>query len=146
MDDLVLIHEDKETLRRCLNEIRDVARNELLLELNNKTQICPVSQGVDYLGWRFYLMDSGKVIRRLRTSNKRRFKRRLKAFQHKYADGEMELEQIKQSIASYNGHLQHGHTWKLKKKIYSGFVLTKKAKSQVDGNDSTLHSSDCSLE
>lgn len=145
MDDLVLIHEDKETLRRCLNEIRDVARNELLLELNNKTQICPVSQGVDYLGWRFYLMDSGKVIRRLRTSNKRRFKRRLKAFQHKYADGEMELEQIKQSIASYNGHLQHGHTWKLKKKIYSGFVLTKKAKSQVDGNDSTLHSSDCSL-
>ena len=33
----------------------------------------------------------------------------------------------------------------LKKKIYSGFVLTKKAKSQVDGDDSTLHSSDCSL-
>ena len=146
MDDLVLLHEDKAYLQTCLAEITEVAARELKLEFNERTQIFPVSQGVDYLGWRFYLTDSGKVIRRLRTSNKRRFKRRLKAFQRKYGSGEMELERIKQSIASYNGHLQHGHTWKLKKKIYSGFVLTKKVKKQVDTDDSALHSPDCSLE
>ena len=52
---------------------------ELNLEFNQKTQIMPISEGVDFLGFRFYLTDTGKVIRRLRTSNKRRWKRRLKS-------------------------------------------------------------------
>lgn len=125
MDDLVLIHEDKEYLNACLAELRETAKQRLKLEFNDKTQIFPLSEGVDYLGWRFYLTETGKVIRRLRTSNKRRFKRRLKAFRQKYQKGEMELEAIRQSLASYNGHLQHGHTWKLKEKVYRDFVLVR---------------------
>lgn len=125
MDDLILLHESKEHLKACLAEITVIAEKILKLEFNSKTQLFPVSEGVDYLGWRFYLTDTGKVIHRLRTSNKRRFKRRLKAFQEKYRRGEMDFEAIKRSLASYNGHLSHGHTWKLKAKIYGGFVLTK---------------------
>lgn len=131
MDDLILLHEDKEHLQTCLAEIRAFAAEKLKLEFNEKTQIFPVSEGVDYLGWRFYLTDTGKVIRRLRTSNKRRFKRRLKAFREKYRNGEMDLDAIKRSLASYNGHLKHGHTWKLKTKIYGNFVLTKAPKGEV---------------
>lgn len=131
MDDLILLHEDKEHLKACLAEIRAFAQDRLKLELNEKTQIFPVSEGVDYLGWRFYLTDTGKVIRRLRTSNKRRFKRRLKAFQEKYRSGEMDYDAIKRSLASYNGHLKHGHTWKLKTKIYGVFVLTKTPKGET---------------
>lgn len=131
MDDLILLHEDKEHLKTCLAEIRAFAAEKLKLEFNEKTQIFPVSEGVDYLGWRFYLTDTGKVIRRLRTSNKRRFKRRLKAFREKYRNGEMDLDAIKRSLASYNGHLKHGHTWKLKTKIYGNFVLTKAPKGEV---------------
>lgn len=128
MDDLVLLHEDKAHLQACLAEITAVAEETLKIEFNEKTQIFPVSAGVDYLGWRFYLTDSGKVIRRLRTSNKRRFKRRLKAFQEKYRSGEMDYEAISRSLASYVGHLQHGHTWKLQTKVYEKFVLTKAPK------------------
>ena len=125
MDDLVLIHEDKQYLKECLNEIRGYAEETLKLEFNQKTQIFPVSQGVDYLGWHFYLTDTGKVIRRLRTSNKRRFKRRLKKFQKLYSQGDITADRIKMSLASYNGHLKHGHTWKLKQKVYGKFVLTR---------------------
>lgn len=131
MDDLILLHEDKEHLKACLAEIRAFAQDRLKLEFNEKTQIFPVSEGVDYLGWRFYLTDTGKVIRRLRTSNKRRFKRRLKAFQEKYRSGEMDHDAIKRSLASYNGHLKHGHTWKLKTKVYGNFVLTKAPKGEA---------------
>ena len=53
MDDGVLIHHDKEFLKKALA----------------KTQIFPISQGVDFLGFHFYLTDTGKVIKRLRTSN-----------------------------------------------------------------------------
>ena len=97
------------------------------LNLNSikKNRIFPVLKGVAYLGWRFYLTETGKVIRRLRTSNKRRFKRRLKSFARKYYNGEKDLEDIKQSIAGYSGHLSHGHTWKLQCKVYGGFKLVR---------------------
>ncbi len=134
MDDLILLHEDKAHLQSCLAEISEVAARELKIEFNEKTQIFPISEGVDYLGWRFYLTDSGKVIRRLRTSNKRRFKRRLKAFKERYRSGELDFDAIKQRLASYDGHLKHGHTWKLKTKVYSGFVLTKAPKNESDTN------------
>ena len=132
MDDLVLIHEDKQYLMKCLSEIRGYAEKELKLEFNQKTQIFPIRQGVDYLGWHFYLTDTGKVIRRLRTSNKRRFKQRLKKFQKLYSQGDITTDKIKMSLASYNGHLRHGHTWKLKKKAYGKFVLTRNIDHTID--------------
>lgn len=55
---------------------------------------------------------------------------RLKAFQEKYRSGEMDYDAIRRSLASYNGHLQHGHTWKLKAKVYGNFVLTKAPKAK----------------
>ncbi len=123
MDDLVLIHEDKDYLKGLLKGLTEFANQKLRLEFNEKTQIFPLSQGVDYLGWHFYLSDTGKVIRKLRSSNKRRFKRRLKAFEQKYAQGEMTSEEIRRSLVSYNGHLKHGHTWKLRRHVYREFVL-----------------------
>lgn len=125
MDDLILLHPDKAVLNRCLAEIRAYAEDTLKLEFNQKTQITPIAQSVDYVGWRFYLTDTGKVIRRLRTSAKKRYKRRLKLFQRQYADWEIDFDSIKQSLASYRGHLKHGHTWKLNRKIYRNLVFVR---------------------
>lgn len=135
MDDLVLLDHDKVKLEQCLDELRTYAAKKLKLEFNRKTQIVPISQGVDYLGWHFYLTDTGKVIRKLRTSNKRRFKRRLKSFRKGYAAGLVNIDEISRSLASYNGHLKHGHTWKLRKSIYGKFVL-----SRAEKDDPAFHS------
>lgn len=35
------------------------------------------------------------------------------------------FDEITQSVRSYNGHLKHGHTWKLRKHIYSNTIFTK---------------------
>lgn len=141
MDDLILLHESKEHLQNCLRELTDIAENVLKISFNEKTQIFPVSEGVDYLGWRFYLTDSGKVIRRLRTSNKRRFKRRLKTFAERYSRDEMTLEEIQRSLASYRGHLSHGHTWKLTKKVYTNFVLKKQPQENIKGEQPVIDKS-----
>ena len=82
-------------------------------------------QGVDFLGWHLYLTDTGKVIKRLRTSNKKRFKKRMKCYQKRYAANNISFAEITRSIRSYNGHLQYGHTWKLRKHIYNYLVLTR---------------------
>lgn len=125
MDDMVLLCSDKEYLRECLRQIRELCEGELRLELNEKTHIFPLKNGVDYLGWHFYLTETGKVIRKLRQSRKKRLKRRIKVLQQEYAAGRKDLEGIKRSIASMQGHLIHGHTYRLRKKIYGNMVFTK---------------------
>ena len=114
----------------CLAEIRAYALETLKLEFNQKTQITPMAQGIDYVGWRFYLTDTGKIIRRLRTSAKKRYKRRLKLFQRQYAEWEIDFDRIKQSLASYRGHLKHGHTWKLCRKTLGTVVLVRHAEDR----------------
>jgi len=126
MDDGILVHESREYLKKVLSYMK-AAVHELGLEFNDKTQIFPISQGVDFVGFHFYPSDTGKVIKRLRTSRKRRWKRRLRKFRVMYRNSEKSLEEIRRSIISYRGHLKHGHTYKLNKKVMARFVLTKPA-------------------
>lgn len=78
MDDFILIHKDKNYLRYCLKEIDKMCKEKLKVELNAKTQIGKVKNGIDFLGFRLILTETGKVIKKLRGSSKRRIKRHLK--------------------------------------------------------------------
>ena len=78
MDDMILIHNDKEYLKNCLLEIKRICKDELALELNSKTQIGKVMNGIDFLGFRHILTHSGKIIVKMRQSSKIRMKRHLK--------------------------------------------------------------------
>ena len=119
MDDLVLLSNDKEYLKDCLKNMQSLVNNQLKLEFNNKTQIFPIKNGVDFLGFHFYLTDSGKIIKKLRRSSKIRFKNRLKKLQHEYKTGKTQLDDINMSLASYYGHLKHGNTYKLRTSVFS---------------------------
>ena len=124
MDDCVLVHSDRNYLKYCLSEMQKMIGN-LGLEFNEKTQVFPLKNGVDYLGYHFYLTESGKVIRKLRRSTKVKYKRKLKQMKALYTDNRMDFEKIHQVVASYHGHMSHGHTWKLENKALREFVLTK---------------------
>lgn len=73
MDDFAIIHENKVFLRRCMLQMYEYAERECSLTFNEKTQIFPPKNGVEYLGFRFVLSDSGAVVRRLKTSSKLRY-------------------------------------------------------------------------
>ena len=77
------------------------------------------------MGWHYYLNDTGKVIKRLRASNKRRFKRRLKRVREAYANGEMDLDTILRSLANYNGHLERGDTWHLRQRVFGNLAFSR---------------------
>lgn len=117
MDDMVLVHPSKEYLSACLEELRVFARDELHLEFNQKTQLAPLAQGVDYLGWHFYLTETGKVVQRLRPSNKRRLKRRMRKLRSQIAAGEETPEHVRLVMAGIAGHLRQGHTGALRKRL-----------------------------
>jgi len=124
MDDFILLHHDKVYLQKCLTEIQSLFSEVLQLELNEKTQIFPIKNGVNYLGWRFCISETGKVIRRLKTANKKRTKRRFKQLRKDYSEGIASLRDIGRSLASIHGHLIHGHTYRLRKKLWGEMVLS----------------------
>ena len=125
MDDMIIVHESKEYLRDCLAKMRDFAENERKLQFNEKTQIFPIKNGVEYLGFRFSLSSSGAVIRRLKTSLKLRYKRKLRSYMQLYRDGYIELEEIRQSLSGFHGHIKHDSTFHLKKSSLDTFILTR---------------------
>lgn len=112
MDDFYLIHPDKEYLLYCLEEIRKFLV-PLGLELNHKTAVFPLSQGIDFLGFRTYMTDSGKVVRKLRRESKNRIRRKLKKFRHLLDEGRITFETVVQSYSSWVGHAAHGNSYHL---------------------------------
>jgi len=122
MDDFVLLHHSKEYLQECLRQIRALC-DALGLTLNAKTQIFPLRAGVDFLGWHFYVTESGKIVRKMRRSTKVRYKRRLAQIQSDYTNGKSELDDVRRVLASYHGHFKHGHAYRLQASCMQSFVL-----------------------
>lgn len=113
MDDFFLIHEDKEYLRYCLKEIRAYL-DGLKLELNEKTAIFPLKNGIDFLGFHTYLTESGKVVMKLRRSSIQRMNARLKKWSKAYPKGEVSKDEIALSFKAWNAHAAHGNTYALR--------------------------------
>ncbi len=123
MDDCILLHADIEYLKHCFSSLTAYATEKLRLSFNEKTEIFPIRNGVNYLGWHFYLSDTGKVIRKVRQGTKTKYKRRLRFFEERYAKDAIELSKIKQTLTSYRAHLSFGHTYRLQKKVLNDFAL-----------------------
>lgn len=113
MDDFFLIHEDKEYLKFCRKEI-ETYMSSLKLELNDKTAIFPLKNGIDFLGFHTYLTETGKVVMKLRRSSIQRMNARLKKWAKAYPKGEVSKEEIIVSFKAWNAHAAHGNTYTLR--------------------------------
>ena len=78
MDDFVIIHHDKQYLNYCLNEIKEKIEKEYNLKINpKKTRIDSIKNGIDFLGYKFYIKNN-KVILKLKDQTKKKLKNKLK--------------------------------------------------------------------
>lgn len=120
MDDFVLLHEDKEYVKYAFEEITK-AVNYLGLKFNSKTQILPIKNGITYLGYRFVITPTGKVIRTVKKSTKKRLRWRVRLLKKAYLDGVIPIERVQTSLAAFHGHLKSGNNYRfeeeLKKKL-----------------------------
>ena len=108
MDDGVLIHHDKYYLRYCKNEINKILKKYKLEFNENKTKINEISNGLDFLGFKFYLKEK-KVVMKVRNSTKRRFKKRTKDLNKLKKLKFINEKDYEQAMASYRGHLRWGN-------------------------------------
>ena len=112
MDDMILVHHDKEYLKYCKQAITDYVENELKLSLNAKTQISQLKNGIDFLGFRTILSNFGKVIRLLRGQAKVRMKHKLKLLGKLKKANIVSDDFINSRMSAFKGHLCHSNCYK----------------------------------
>lgn len=112
VDDFYLIHRDKSYLQYCLSVIRNYL-GEYGLELNEKTQIFPLKNGIDFLGFHTYLTDTGKVVCKVRKRSKDNMRRKMKKFAKLYRNGLISLEKVRNSYGGWRAHASYGDTYHL---------------------------------
>lgn len=128
MDDFVLVHTDKEFLRSALKQIA-AAVESLGLKFNTKTMICPLKNGVTYLGFRYFFTPGGKLIKTVKKKTKRRIRWRTKLLKKAYLEGLITSERVRQSLSAFHGHLKHARSYRLKREVF----LKLKAYAEADG-------------
>ena len=112
MDDFYLMHHNKEYLKYCLEVITSFLKT-LDLTMNEKTQIFPFKNGVNYLGFHTYITATGKAIRKLKNQNKRNAQKKFKRMAKLVADGKLSMDKFNASYNAWKNHISHGNCYKL---------------------------------
>lgn len=127
MDDVIVLCNDKIQLREWKDQIEVFLINELELHLNSKTCIRPISQGIEFVGYRIW---PDRVI--VRKSTSLRIKRALRGLAVKYSKYEVTMQDVTSVLRSYLGMLEHCDSEALVKKILDNLVLTHEQKESEE--------------
>lgn len=122
MDDGTILSDSKPQLHTWHKKIDEFLNSELQLTLNNKTMICPIDRGMEWVGFRVW-----PTHVTIRKSTSLRMKRRLRLRQKQYAAGEVTLKKVTETVSSYKALMKQCDCHRLDQKIFSDFVLTRNA-------------------
>ena len=101
MDDYIIIHQDKEYLKYCLNIIVDKLYNEYKLSVNkNKTYISSSKNGIPFLGYNFKVINN-KTIIRLNSNSKKNIKKGIKRTKYLFTNNLINFDKLFSSIENY---------------------------------------------
>lgn len=123
MDDFIIIHNSEEYIKHCKELIEEML-NEIEFELHpDKTIIFPVKEPITFLGFRYQLTDTGKVLMFVKESNVRAERKKLFRLVAKSKRGEIPKESVDESYRDWREHAGKGNSYKLIQrmdKYYSG--------------------------
>lgn len=112
MDDGYLIHPSKEYLKKCLAGIRVICQ-ELEITLNEKkTQIAPLRHGFTFLKVRFFLTDTGRIVKKVYRKSVTKMRRKLKALRRMLDQGRVEYADVYASWQSWKSYAQQFDAYK----------------------------------
>lgn len=119
VDDFALFSDDLSFLKEAKSAIQDYLTT-LRLKLHPvKSQLFETLHGANFVGFRI-LPDRIRVC----NSNLRRAPPRLRQLQQDYATGQISLADLQQRVQSWEAHLLHGDTWRLRRNISDSLPFT----------------------
>ncbi len=117
MDDFILVHESKEYLEKCLDEIRDYVR-PLGFELHpKKTRIYPITDGIKFLGFIYRLTNTGKVVKTVLPKNVKNYRIKLRRLVNLAKKGRITREKVDECYTSWRAHAVKGNSTKLLRRM-----------------------------
>ena len=137
MDDFYLIHESKDYLKECLAAIRKYVEDRGMSLNEKKTKIVPITQGIDWLGFKFYMTGSGKVVQKLSKKSIIHHKRKLKKMRRLLTEGRIKFSACEDAHRGWKAHAKRGDTYYLIRKMDKWYAelfkeeLKKEAKQNV---------------
>jgi len=106
MDDLYLIHRDREYLKYCLSKIIKFCEKLKITVNLKKTRIVKLSQGMVFLKGRYILLPSGKILRLPCRESSKRMRRKLDKFRKLLNSGKIGYKDISASYQSWRGNFR----------------------------------------
>ncbi len=114
LDDRAFLVEARQTMEAYLATLR--------LKVHPiKSQIFETRHGANFLGFRVLPQQI-----RVRSGSLKRARRRLKLLQARYAGLQAGIPEIVQSIQSWEAHLNHGNTWRLRQQVFNSLVFARR--------------------
>lgn len=104
-DDFIIIHEDKAYLQECLIKIDAWISSRGLKLSPKKTQLFKVTQGIKFLGFRFRLTKTGKVVMTLLPEKLSHERRKLRKLVERAKQGYMTKEEVDRCYESWKAHV-----------------------------------------
>ena len=112
MDDFVLLLRDKEECKLIKNEIEIYLKNNLKLEMNQKTNYFKSNQGVKFCGYKI----ENNYIKILK-QNKKKIYKKVRKWNLDYKNNAIDVEKANASLNSWIGHASHASSMNLIKNV-----------------------------
>lgn len=115
MDDFVAIIRTKQDAMSNLKEVEDMVKNQLHLELNSKTTIQTLKNGIGFLGWNYSLKETGKFTKRRMKNKKQNAMRKMKQAIYLYQTGRIDSRSYSNRVSSIFATLDTGNAYEFKR-------------------------------
>jgi len=138
VDDFALFSDDRSFLADARLAIEDYLATLRLTIHPIKSQLSATGHGTNFVGFRVLLSGDAfpkDVCIRVRNRNLRRARQRLRQLQHDYAAGSLSLADLIQRLRSWEAHLLHGDTQRLRRDIFDKLVFKPPAEPLKMGDD-----------
>ena len=117
MDDIIVIHDDRNELLRILTEIEKHLEKIGFSINKEKTCITPLSKGFTYLGFVYRVTSTGKILMTLNSANIKHERKKLQRLVALAKDGKITKEKADECFKSWCANAGKGNSYKLIKRI-----------------------------
>lgn len=119
MDDRIIIHHDKQFLRQILADIMQIAETVGIHINSRKTQIIKLTRPFVFLKTRYFLTDTGKLIKKIPKDVVKRQQRKMRKMARLAAEGRITLKEFQMQYKSWRGDKKRYHAYRTLRRLDS---------------------------
>ena len=113
MDDSVIFVQTKKEAKEILEKIEKFLKEELFLELNDKTQIFKNKQGINFCGYQI-----NEFRLKLRPKGKKKLKRKIKNLKLQIKNGKLTSKDAQKYLCGHFGYIKYANIYNLTNSLF----------------------------